>query len=94
MCYTIWDIVQAQTNPKQTNSNAPQTLDAIYLHPAQNILGGHEVVDMASGRVITHGCVTEIPISNVIIEAVEKGIQTRLQKKVLNLHIALESLLR
>jgi len=51
-------------------------------------------VDMASGRVITHGCVTEIPISNVIIEAVEKGIQTRLQKKVLNLHIALESLLR
>jgi len=63
---------QAQTNPKQTNSNAPQTLDAIYLCPAQNIQAGHEVMDLASGRVITHGRVTKIPITNMIIEVVEK----------------------
>jgi len=63
--------VQAQTNPKQTNSNAPHTLDAIYVRPAQNIQGGHEVMDLASGRVITRGRVIEVPITKTIIEVVE-----------------------
>ena len=52
--------VQAQTNPKHTNRNAPPTLDAIYLRTAQ-IIQWYEVMDLALGRVIT--CVTEIPIS-------------------------------
>jgi len=63
--------VQAQTNPKQTNSNAPRTLDAIYLCPAQNIQGGHEVMDLATGHVITCGRVIEVPITKTIIEVVE-----------------------
>jgi len=36
-------------------------------------------MDLESGLVITHGRVTEIPISIAMTEAVEKGIETRLQ---------------
>jgi len=68
----FWKYLQARTNPKQTNSNFPRTLDAMYICPAQNTQGGHDVMDMASGQVITNGSLTEIPISNAIIEAVEE----------------------
>ena len=35
--------VQAHTQPTDTNSNAPCKFDAIYLRPAQNMQGGHEL---------------------------------------------------
>jgi hypothetical protein len=34
--------VQANHETNQTNSNAVQTIDAIYLQPALNMQGGHE----------------------------------------------------
>ena len=83
--------VQAHTNPKQTNSNA-WFLDAIYLRPAQSIQEGDEVMDLASGQVITHGHVTEIPISNAIIAAVEEMGYKQGFKRVSNLQIVLASL--
>ena len=64
--------VQAQNQPTYTNSNAPRTLDAIYLRPAQNMQGGHELMDLTSGLVITHANVTEIPVTDLVIKAVEK----------------------
>jgi hypothetical protein len=45
--------VQANNENKPTNTNAPRTLDAIYLRPAQNIQGGHELMDLNSGALIT-----------------------------------------
>ena len=77
--YVQYHHLQAHTNPKQTNSNAPGTLGAMYLCQAQNIQGGHDVMDLASGQVITHGSVSEITILNMIIKAVEKWDTTRLQ---------------
>ena len=64
--------VQAHTQPTYTNSNTPYTLDAIYLRPAQNIQGGHELMDLTSGLVITQTNVTEIPDADIVIKAVEK----------------------
>ena len=64
--------VQAHNQPTYTNSNAPCTLDAIYLRPAQNIQGGHELMDLTSGLVITRANVTEIPGTDLVIKAVEK----------------------
>ena len=64
--------VQAHNQPTYTNSNAPCTLDAIYLRPAQNMQGGHELMDLTSGLVITHANVTEIPVTDLVIKAVEK----------------------
>jgi hypothetical protein len=42
----------------QTNSNAARTIDAIYLCPVINMQGGHELLDLKSGRVITHARAT------------------------------------
>ena len=64
--------VQAHNQPTYTNSNAPHTLDSIYLRPAQNMQGGHELMDLTSGLVITHANVAEIPVTDLVIQAVEK----------------------
>jgi hypothetical protein len=53
------------------NSNAARTLDAIYLRPALNMQGGHELYDRNSGRVITLARVTQIPVTDVVIKAIE-----------------------
>jgi len=45
--------VQANHKTVKTNSNITRTLDAIYLRPAQNQQGGHEIMDLNSGRMIT-----------------------------------------
>ncbi|MGC9176782.1 MAG: hypothetical protein ACP5F1_06890 [Thermoplasmata archaeon] len=58
-----------ENNPK--NTNAPRTIDAIYLRPVDNIQGGHELMDLNSGRLITLPRVVEIPITNLVIKAVE-----------------------
>jgi hypothetical protein len=53
---------------KRTN----RTLDAIYLRPAINMQGGHELYDLKSNRVITRARVTQIPVTNVVIKAIER----------------------
>jgi len=73
--------VQANNQSLPTNTNAPRTIDCIYLRPTNNKQGGHELMDLASGRVITRPRVIEIPITQVVINAVEKmaikqGIKT------------------
>ena len=45
--------VQANHETNPTNTNALRTLDAIYLCPMDNIQGGHELMDLNSGQVIT-----------------------------------------
>ena len=63
--------VQACNEPSPTNSQLPRTIDAIYLRPLNNIQGGHEVMDLNTGKVITRRKVTEIPITRLVIKAVE-----------------------
>jgi hypothetical protein len=64
--------VQANHETNQTNSNAARTLDAMYLRPALNMQGGHELYDLNSGRVITRARVTQIPVTDVVIKAIEQ----------------------
>ena len=63
--------VQANHETTKTSSNVGRTLDAIYLRPAQNQQGGHELMDLNSGQVITRNIVHEIPVTDVVIKAVE-----------------------
>jgi hypothetical protein len=65
-------ILQANHETNQTNSNAARKLDAIYLHPALNMQGGHELLDLNSGRVITRARVAKIPVTDVVIKAIEQ----------------------
>jgi hypothetical protein len=64
--------IQANHATNQTNSNVARTLDAIYLRPALNMQGGHELYDLSSGRVITHARVTPIPVTDMVIKAIEQ----------------------
>jgi hypothetical protein len=63
--------VHANHETKLTNSNATRTLDGIYLRPAQNQQGGHELMDLNSGQVVTQNIVQEIPVTDVVIKAIE-----------------------
>jgi hypothetical protein len=64
--------VQANHKTNQTNSNASQTIDAIYLRPVNSMQGGHELYDLNSGRVITRARVTQIPVTDVVIKAIKQ----------------------
>ena len=60
--------VQACTEPDPSNTNAPRTLDAIYLRPnIHNPTMGHELMDLQTGRMITRRKVTVIPITASVI---------------------------
>ena len=63
--------VQASNEPQPTNTNAPRTIDCIYLRPTRNKQGGHELMDLMSGRVITRPRVVEIPMTDRVIKTVE-----------------------
>jgi hypothetical protein len=66
--------IQANHETNQTNLNAARTIDTIYLCPVINMQGGHELLDLNSGRVITCAQVTQIwaPITDVVIKAMEQ----------------------
>ena len=64
--------VQANNNVNPTNTNAPRTIDGIYLRPDSNIQGGHQVMSLSTGLVIYPRKVTVIPITDSIIKLVEK----------------------
>jgi hypothetical protein len=53
--------------------NTPKacTLDAIYLHPTNNIQGGHELMNLQTGYKFTRPHVTEIPVTQMVIDAME-----------------------
>ena len=62
--------VQANHETEQTNSNAARRLDAIYLRPNNNRQGGHQLMDLNTGQLITRSRATEIPVTNIVIDAV------------------------
>ena len=69
---TFGSYVQAVQENNPMNTNAPRTLDCIYLRPLQNVQGGHELLNLTTGLVITRPRVWEIPVTDVVIKAVEK----------------------
>jgi hypothetical protein len=64
--------VPANHETNQTSSNAPQTLDAIYLKPAMYMQGGHELMFLNSGWVITWARVLQTPMTDVVIWEIEQ----------------------
>jgi hypothetical protein len=62
--------VQANDEPDPLNTPHARTLDAIYLHPMNNIQGGHELMNLHNGYKFTRPRVTEIPVTPLVIAAV------------------------
>ena len=59
--YPYGAYVQASNDTDPTYTNAPRTVDAVYLRPALNVQGGHELMHLAMGNLIRRRKVTEIP---------------------------------
>ena len=64
--------VQGSNEPKPSNTNAPRTLDCIYLGPVKSKQGGHKLMDISTGKVITRRRVKELPMTDIVIRAVEQ----------------------
>ena len=60
-------------NQENDPTNTPETrrIDGIYLRPMQNKQGGHEIMNLASGQVVSRRNLTEIPIPDSVIKRVE-----------------------
>ena len=54
------------------NDQTPRTFDAIYLRPSKNKQGGHDVMNLQTGKAVNSPRVKEIPLSELVIQAVEK----------------------
>ena len=72
--------VQANEDNDPTNTNAPRTIDAIYLRPSPSGRG-HQVMNLKTGRMISRPHAYEKPVTPLVIRAVEalakeQGIKT------------------
>ena len=63
--------VTAHTEPYPKNTSASRGIDAIYIRPISNMQGGHEIMNLATGNLITRAHVTLIPITPTVINIVE-----------------------
>ena len=62
--------VQANEENNPTNDNRPRSLDAIYLRPSSDRQGGHDLMHLATGELITRQRVWKLPITDRVISAV------------------------
>jgi hypothetical protein len=68
--YQIGEYVQAHEEPIHTNTNAPRSLDCIYLRAMDNAQGGHELLHLQTNKVVKRRRLTKIPITPSIIKQV------------------------
>lgn len=64
--------VQANQYNTPTNTNLPRTLDCVFLSPTSGKQIGFDVLNLATGQVITRPKVRKLPITELIIDAVEQ----------------------
>ena len=63
--------VQATKEAKPYNTPEPRTIAAICLGPTNNKQGGYDLMAVTTGRLITRARAIELPVTDLIIEAVE-----------------------
>ena len=69
--------VQTKKVNDQKNTNCPRKIGGIYVSPAPNVQGGHQIMDLCKRKLITRKKLVEIPITDVVINAVEKCLRIR-----------------
>ena len=73
--------VQGHTENVKQSSMTKRGIDAIYLRPNKNQQGGHYIMNLSTGNVITHSRCTAAPLPSTVKKrveemALEKGITT------------------
>ena len=56
---------------KTTNTPQAQTQSAIHLPVSDNVQGGHEVMALDTGQLLSTSKVTKLPITDVVVKTVE-----------------------
>ena len=62
--------VQAHNEPDPLNSMLPRTLDCIYLRTVHSQQGGHELLNLRTGKVVNRRKVTKLPTTQAVIDLV------------------------
>ena len=75
--YAIGTYVQAHDEPNPTNTQAPRSLDAIYIRATDT---GHDVYDLSTQKIINRRRLTAMPITPTVIKAVEDIADAEKQK--------------
>ena len=60
--------VQAHNENDPSNNNIERSIDGIYLRPNENIQGGHLIMNLNTGKVISRARVTEIRLPSTVKE--------------------------
>jgi hypothetical protein len=69
----IWSICAGKPQNKSNEFKPIQNAGCnLYLQLVNNIQGGHELYDLNLGRVITRARVTQIPVTNLVVKAIEQ----------------------
>jgi hypothetical protein len=68
--YTFGTYVQAHEEPVFSNTNAPRSLDCIYLRYNDNVQGGHELLHLPTNSLITRRTITPLPLTPAIMNQV------------------------
>ena len=84
--YSFGTYVQAHDEPQPSNTNAPRSLDCIYLRYNSNHQGGHELLHLPTNAVILRRRVTAIPITPSIIMQVHRIAEREGMPKGLKVH--------
>ena len=84
--YSFGTYVQAHDEPQPSNTNAPRSLDCIYLRYNSNHQGGHELLHLPTNVVILRRRVTAIPITPSIIRQVHSIAEREGMPKGLKVH--------
>lgn len=74
--YAMGTYVQAHDEPKHSSTNAPRSLDCIYLRYKDNLQGGHELLHLSTNLIITRRNITPVPITPSIVKQVHTLAQT------------------
>ncbi len=84
--FVFGEYVQAHDEPQNTNTNAPRSLDCIYLRPTDNIQGGHEVLHLQTNQVVKRRTLTPAVVTPTIVKMVHRLAELDGMPKGLKIH--------
>ena len=70
--HSFGEYVQAGQQNDPTNTTIERTIDAIYMRPNDNQQGGHRVMNLNTGKIITRNKVITIPLTKIVKDKVEQ----------------------
>ena len=70
--HLLGECIQAGLSNKETNNNVEQTVDGVCLCLVGGASGGHDFVNLNTGKVMNRQTVTTIPMTDTVTQKVEE----------------------